>query len=116
MNNIAFVDAEVKVEEVKQLLLHQVDFGQAENARVFGLLTRGRKAMVSRLLKTTHGRSKLRHTQCLFLGEQSLTYLAAQIKVAKKTRCLVQAIPLATLGNLPLNRSNKATAVTSVGI
>lgn len=61
-------------------------------------------------------RHRHRHTQCLFFGEQSLTYLAAQIKVAKNTRCRVQAMPLATFGRRPLNRSRRATVVMRVGI
>jgi len=41
LNDVALVDAEVKVKKVKQLLLHEVDFRQAEDARVLGLLRRG---------------------------------------------------------------------------
>lgn len=36
--------------------------------------------------------------QCLFLGDESLRYLAAQMRAARKTRCRVQCMPKRKIG------------------
>lgn len=53
--------------------------------------------------------------QCLFLGLESLRFFAARIRLAKKMRCTVQRMPLATGGSRERRRSRKTRDAMRVG-
>lgn len=53
--------------------------------------------------------------QCLFLGLESLRFFAARIRLARKMRCTVQRMPLATGGRRARRRSRKTREAIRVG-
>jgi hypothetical protein len=102
--NLLGRDGKVIVEQVEQLLLHQVDLGLREEMGVAALhadnLVSASCVATWRRVKDGRGR-----TQCLFFGELSLRYFAAQMRVARKTRWRVQGMPLVpTLGSRSRSR------------
>jgi hypothetical protein len=70
-------DCEIVVEEVEELLFHEVNLGLGEHLGVAAL------GVQSARPGWMHGRQL---TQCLFLGEESFRYLAATMRVARNTR------------------------------
>ena len=75
VDNLLLGDGEVVVEEEEELLLHKVYLLLGEHLRVAALF---------RVSKSPPRDAAL--TQCLFFGDESLRYLAATMRVAKKTR------------------------------
>ena len=53
--------------------------------------------------KFGYPRTDVYRAQCLFFGEESFRFFAAKINEAKKIRCTVHFMPLATAGNLDLS-------------
>jgi hypothetical protein len=82
---ILSVDAKVPVEKEEKLLLHQVDLGDRE----------------AEALVTAHSGVP---GPVLFLGEESLRFLAAKIKAARNMRWVVHFMPLATGGKRARSR------------
>lgn len=68
-------DGEVVVEKIQELLLHEVDLGLGEEVGVAAL--KEQKHCQSWPGKGERGEMEL--TQCLFLGDESLRYFAAQM-------------------------------------
>lgn len=98
---LRLVHAEVVIEEEEELALHEVDFGRGEKSRVASpvLVLGGR---VWRRERSVSARS----LEGRRLKEGSpFKYLAATMRVARKTRWRVQCMPLATLGRRSLRRS-----------